>query len=153
MKVLEVEGPRECDIKKNYWADVYNKFNGGKRNLIDWAIFLTTTKNKLKAVTENSWKTWFEECIKPGYQRQRMIFIDQVYCKEHVWLQEAINTNLTMLHKTLFIVSYKDSGLVGDRELKKLMEFAKRTNKTPEMKNFLEMQLGEDYEEETFVAN
>jgi hypothetical protein len=33
------------------------------------------------------------------------------------------------------------------------MEFAKRTNKAPEMKKFLEMQLGEDYEEETFVAN
>jgi hypothetical protein len=43
--------------------------------------------------------------------------------------------------------------LVGDKELKKLMEFAKRTNKAPEMKNLLKMQLDEDYEEETYVAN
>jgi hypothetical protein len=33
------------------------------------------------------------------------------------------------------------------------MDFAKRTNKAPEMKKFLEMQLDEGYEEETFVAN
>jgi hypothetical protein len=42
-----------------------------------------------------------------------MIFIDQVYCKDHIWLHEAIYTNLTMLHKTLFIFSCEDSGQGG----------------------------------------
>jgi hypothetical protein len=33
------------------------------------------------------------------------------------------------------------------------MNFARKTNKAPGMKKFLEMQLNEGYEEETFVAN
>jgi hypothetical protein len=109
VKILEVEPSKEYDIRRNYWSDIYNKFNG-KINLIDWAVFLTNSKLRLKEITESSWKMWLEECIKPGYQRNRMIFIDQVYCKGHVWLHEAIYTNLTMLHKTLFIFSCKDSG-------------------------------------------
>jgi hypothetical protein len=67
VKLFEVEVPKGKG--KGYWKQVYRQLTDNGIKLSEWVEFLAKNRFKLKPVTDKSWRDWFQECQKPGYDR------------------------------------------------------------------------------------
>jgi hypothetical protein len=63
---------------------------------------------KLKTISCSEWRKWYGNCRNiclkgEKYYRNKIVFIDQVYCNAHGDFHESLVSNMTLFHKGLYI--------------------------------------------------
>jgi hypothetical protein len=114
----------------------------------------------LKQMKIKDWEKLFAKTAKNDERkldtpREKCIFIDQTYCKSHKFLYEALYSNFSLFHQTIWTFACMLDGLPFEREaLKSVATISERT-KTRMGKNnqFYRMQLGDEYGDQTVVMN
>jgi hypothetical protein len=73
----------------------------------------------LKEINNDMRRRWFKETLGKGWEMNDIIFLDQLYCREHANLHHSVVSNMSLFHKGIYINVLTRMNIINNQYIRK----------------------------------